>query len=250
MDELHPAHGWELPVQRIVQLNRHQVVSTSGSFQRGFQIVARLQVFEVRQQKGDGALPHGGGEVSEGFDQVAALALWGAIQDFTHDAKGVGPALAWRDELLHPVGEEHGAHLVVVAHGAEGQNGGQFGHQVLLGALLRAALDGATHVHQQEHREFTFLLEHFDVRGPRSGGHVPIDGSDLVARLVLTVLAEGHAATLERALVFARENAVAQAAGGNLHLLHLFQQFRRLHGWGRIRGPRRGPSTRSGFGRT
>ena len=135
-----------------------------------------------------------------------------------------------RDELFHPVGEEHGAHLVVVAHGAEGQNGGVDHHQVQLGALF-LRLDGATHVHQQEHREFMFLLEHFDV-GTLFGRSRSNRWFDFVARLVLRFSLKAMPRPLN-APCTARENAVAQAAGGNLH--RTFFSIQTPPCWGRIR---------------
>src|SRR4051794_37176759 len=122
-------------------------------------------------------------------------------------------ALAGRDEALDLVGELDQADTVVVADGAEGEVRGQLGgHLAFLPgagaeALAAAAVDG------EQDRPLPFFDEAFDERVAHAGGNVPVDGSDVVARLVLADLLEGDAGALEDAVVLAAEQVFDGAAG-------------------------------------
>ena len=62
-------------------------------------------------------------------------------------------------------------------------------------------------------RGYALLGELFDEGGVHAGGHVPIDGADLVAVLVLAELVEVDALALEDGVVLAADGFADEAAG-------------------------------------
>jgi hypothetical protein len=59
----------------------------------------------------------------------------------------------------------------------------------------------------------------------RSGRDIPVDGSNIVAELILSYLREIHPSPLENGLVLAREDLVDQASGRDFYLSDLFEYF-------------------------
>ena len=155
------------------------------------------------------------------FADIRSIVLRLILQDFPDNVQEMGPALCRRDEFLHAVAEQDAAHLIVVKDGAEGQGGGNFGNLLPLGLHGRSKESGARDVHQQHHREFPLLLEHLHVRGVHPGGHVPVHVAHVVSPLILPNFAECHAASLERGMVFAGKDLVAQRLGLDLNLADL-----------------------------
>ena len=153
----------------------------------------------------------------EGSGDVGSLSLGFEVDDFPDDAQDVAAPLLGGDEPLDAVTEKEGADLVVVLPGREGEDGGEFRGELPL--CRPPAADGARRGDvDEEHRgQLPLLLKDLDVGGPHPGGHVPVDGANLVSMLISPVLAEGHATALERAVVFTGKDLVAQAAGTQFH---------------------------------
>lgn len=56
---------------------------------------------------------------------------------------------------------------------------------------------GLAHIDQQHNRPLALFLKDFNVRLSRAGRHIPINASDVIAKLVLPHLAERHARPLK-----------------------------------------------------
>ena len=220
-----PADGGELPVEGIGNTERYEVVLSARLTQR----LVKTLIPEVGNEEGDGPLFHGGQEVFQCRIDVGAFALRFHFDDFPDDAQDVGAAFFGRDEAFDAVAEQHGAHFVVVSHGAECQHRAELRDEVALGLLARSGCIGSAHIKQQEDGKFTLFLEHLDVRVTHARSDVPVDGSNFIAVLVLAVFGERHATSLERAVVFPRENPVAQSAGFQFNPPYPLNQFGCVH---------------------
>ena len=90
---------------------------------------------------------------------------------------------------------------------------------------LRAEIVGTRHVDEQHHRHLTLFLEDLDERMIETSGDIPVDVADVVALLVLTHLAEGHATPLEGTVVLAREDVVRQPSRLDFDFTDFFEYF-------------------------
>ena len=151
-------------------------------------------------------------------------------QNLADDAQHVAAAFARRNELLHLVGEQEQADLVVVADGGEGEHGGDLGGEFAFGLLARAEQAGAAHVHHQHQRQFAFLDELLDERMVHPRGDVPVNRAHVVAGLVFAHLVEVHALALEDAVVLARERLGHEPVRANLDLPDFFENLAGNHG--------------------
>src|SRR5262249_18215003 len=138
-------------------------------------------------------------------------------------------ALAGRHKTLHAVGKGNEADLVVIADGAEGQYGGQFGGNFALLLRLRAELVAAAAIHQQHHGQLALLDEPFDEGMAHARRYVPVNGADVVAGLVFADFLEGDAGALENALIFATEQVLDGAARPQLQPADLADHFTGEH---------------------
>jgi hypothetical protein len=60
---------------------------------------------------------------------------------------------------------------------------------------------------------------------PGACGHIPVDGADIIAELVLPHLIELHAASFEDRVVLSSQDIVDQAVGANLDSTDFLNQF-------------------------
>src|SRR5690606_24305229 len=74
-----------------------------------------------------------------------------------------------------------------------------------------------------------FFLEYLYKRMVKAGGHVPVYGPHIVAKLVVPYFAERHTAPFKGAVVFARKDVVGKAFGLDLYLPYFLQYFRSIH---------------------
>ena len=101
-------------------------------------------------------------------------------------------------------------------------------------------------VDHEQHGELALLEVALHVGRAEPGGDVPVDGADVVARLVLAHLGELDPAAAERAGVLAGHDVAHEVAGGDLDPPHLARDLLRAS-WHRHRledpaaAPRPGP---------
>ena len=97
--------------------------------------------------------------------------------------------------------------------------------------LAGAEGPGGAGVDGEEDRQLPLLAEPLDERraGPR--GDVPVDGADVVARLILADFVELHAPAAEHALVLAGEEVVDRAVGDDLDPSDLLEDRGNVLAW-------------------
>ena len=148
------------------------------------------------------------------------------------DPQDVTAAFAGRDELLDLVGEQDQPHLVVVADGRKRQHRGNFCRQLAFGLRMGAKQSRAADVHHQHQRQFAFLDELLYERMVHPRRDVPIDGPDIISRLVLAHLVEVHPLALKDAMVLPGQRLAHQPVSPNLDLPDLFEDLAGNHGTG------------------
>jgi hypothetical protein len=92
----------------------------------------------------------------------------------------------------------------------------------------------AAGVHHEEHRKLTLLEVPFDVGRSQTSGDVPVNGPDVVPRLVLADLGELHPPAPERAGVLACNDVAHEVAGGDLEPPDLSHDLVGAHGTGTL----------------
>src|SRR5205085_931605 len=172
--------------------------------------IARLK---IGNEKNHGAPRHHLVQIIECERGCGSAARRFEIQDLANDAQRMRPALFRRNEKLDTIAEEEEPDLVVVSNRAEGEETGDFRRQLPFRLRDAAEISGRAHVHDQDHRQLTFLREFFDKGGAEPRGHVPIDGTNLITRLIFAHFIEVHPATLEDAVVIAREDCLHETLG-------------------------------------
>ena len=148
------------------------------------------------------------------------------LEHFADYMQQMLPSLCRADELLHLVGEEQGAYLVVVENRTVAEYRRNFREQLALGLHAGSELSRAADIHEQHHREFPLLLEHLYVRRAQPGRDIPVHGPHVVAPPVLPDFAEGHTTPLEGRMVLSRKDLPGQGLRPYLDLADLGKQVR------------------------
>ena len=163
---------------------------------------------EVRQHDHDGSVSLKTDGGSKRLCHIGLLGCGLEKEDFADKAKGVAPTASGWDEKFVAIGEEQEADFVVVLHGAEGEDYGDFGREFAFGAGGAENAGGAD-VDEQQEGEFTFFCELFDIGFAAdfadARGDVPLDEANFVAGLVFANFFKVHAPAFEYAAVLARE---------------------------------------------
>ena len=152
------------------------------------------------------------------------------VEQFANYPQNVLPSLLGRDEDLHLVCENQESHAVVVLYGGEGQERRYLDPDLPLHLGTAAKAARSAGVDHEHHGELAFLLEHLDIGSTHPGGHVPIDGADIVPRLVLAHLRELHPLALEYRVVVARKEIVHHGAGMNIDQVYFSENLFGNHG--------------------
>ncbi len=160
----------------------------------------------------------GGGPVGAGGEQ------------FTQHAEGVAASLPGRHHAAEAIAEEGGADAIVRVRRGEGEHRGHLGRKLRPGAPPAANLGRGALVHQQEDREFALLVMPAQVGDAEPRRDAPVDGADVVARLVLAHVLELDAAAAEGAGVVAGREVAHQPARREFESPHLFGDLVRDHG--------------------
>lgn len=135
--------------------------------------------------------------VFEGDLCVGAVVLRLEVKDFADEAKHVLAAFLGRDEQFDLVGVNEEADLVVVLDSGKCEESRERCHDFAFHLLAGTEFGAAGRIDHEEHGHFAFFDEFFDVRRAGSGGHVPVNGTHVVAGHVFADFAEFHTVALE-----------------------------------------------------
>ena len=208
--EFHEACGREFHFARIDNGNGEYIVALAQNLECVFESFVQ----EVTHHDDDGATVQNLAGVFEGDLRVGAVMLRLEVKDFADEAQHVLAAFLGRDEQFDLVGVNEEADFVVVLDGGECEESRERCHDFAFHLLARTEFGAAGSIDHEEHGHFTFFDELFDVRRACSGGHVPVNGADVVAWHVLADFAEFHAVAFEGAVVSSGHHSVERAADG------------------------------------
>ena len=206
--EFHKACGREFHFARIDDGHGENVVTLAENLESVFetfiQKVAHYDDYGFAVQNFAG--------VFEGDLRVRAVVLRLEVKNFADEAKHVLAAFFGRDEQFDLVGVNEEAYFVVVLDGGKGKESRERCHDFAFHLLAGTEFRAAGSIDHEEHGHFAFFDEFFDVRRACSGGHVPVNGADVVAWHVLADFAEFHAVAFEGAVVSSGHHSVERAA--------------------------------------
>ena len=222
----HQPHIRQLRNASVVHLNGHDIVLAVGDCQCLAEVAL---VNEVAEHKACAAALDYLRQIFHRLADIRPLALGLEIQQFTYDVEDVLAAFLGRDKLLDMIREEDDPDLVVVLNGAEGQRGGNLSDHVPFSLHGAAEIQTTTDVHQKHHRQLAFLLENLDIRFVEAGRDIPFNVAYVVAVLVLSHLAEGHATPFERRVVLSRKDIAGEPSGFDFYLPDTLKNLRCFH---------------------
>src|SRR6185437_10525155 len=157
--------------------------------------------------------------------QIGPLSLRVDGQQLSDDIKNMFPPLLCRYVSLHLIAEKDHADLIVVIYRRKSQHRAYLRDQVLLPGMDGTEKRAGADIHQQHDGELALFLEQLAERMVESCRDIPIDKPDVIPRRILPHLTEAHAAPLEGAMIFSREQVPGKLFAFYLELPHLFQYF-------------------------
>jgi len=226
-----PADRWQGMLALVGEEKSGQIV-TAVSARKGakYGVTSRLigvgeaairTLQEVREKKDHRLAFQEPVHVIEGIGEVRALAFGFVEEDLADDPEYVRAAFARWHIRLDPVGEKEESYLVVVLGGGKGEDAGELGGQLPFRLGSGAKSTGSREVDEKHEGELAFLAVDFD-KGPiHARGDVPVDGADLVARLVLADLLKVHSLAFENTMVSPRQGFGHHPVGTDLQSPHL-----------------------------
>ena len=147
-------------------------------------------------------------------------------QKLTYDVQQMMTTLLRRDELADPVREQDQAHAVVVVERGHGKQRGDVRGELAFGEAAGAEPRARGDVDREIDVELALLAVFLDVRDVHAGGHVPVDGADIVTRLVLADLFEVEPRSTKHASVRPDERLVREDPRLDLDLLDHAEDLR------------------------
>ena len=206
--EFYEACGREFHFTRVNDGYGENVVALAENLESIFETFVQ----EVAHHDDYGAAVQNLAGVFEGDLRVGAVVLRLEVKNFADEAKHVLAAFLRRDEQFDLVGVNQQADLVVILDGGKGEESRERCHDFAFHLLAGTEFRAAGCIDHEEHGHFAFFDEFFDVRRACSGGHVPVNGTDVVAWHVFADFAEFHAVPFEGAVVSSGHHSVERAA--------------------------------------
>ena len=136
--------------------------------------------------------------------------------EVAHQAKRVGSPPRRRHVTLDGIREEGDADPMIAPDGREREDAGDLDGFVALGHVSGPERAGGAHVDHEHHRQLPLLAVLLDERVTGARGRAPVDGPDVVARLVFADLVEVHPAAAEARLHAAVERVRAESTRADL----------------------------------
>ncbi len=213
----------QLPFGGALGDQGHHIVPVGEAAKRQVEVGERVVVVvhqlghqEVREEDHHTTTRHHAVEVFEGVRHVGAMTFEIGLEDLRHQSQCVLAAFGGRDERLDSIGEEEEADAVLLPRRGEGQRAGDLRQALALASAPAAEVARRAHVEGQEDLELAFGAERLEKGPARSGGDVPVDLANVVARHVLTDLLEVHARAAEEGAAVATQGLVDEPSGTNL----------------------------------
>src|SRR5690606_21083401 len=133
------------------------------------------------------------------------------------------------DKLFNTISKNEQAHTVIVLNGAECEQGTYLRGQLALCLLRCTKVSTAAQVHHQHYGQLTFFTQALDRRRAGSRSNVPVDGSNVVARVVFAHVFELHTTTFERTVIASSHHVVHQPVRIDFNLANFRQDLVRNH---------------------
>ena len=112
------------------------------------------------------------------------------VREGGEDGKHRAPAVARSHLPVIPRPEEEAADALVGRQRAPGEEGGDFGGEHTLEAVLRTEAHRRALIHDEKHGSLALFMEHLRMRFARARRDAPVDGPDVIAGLVAANLLE------------------------------------------------------------
>ena len=208
--EFYEACGRKFHFARINDGHSENVMALAENLESVFETFVQ----EIAHHDDHGAAVQNLTGVFEGDLRIGAVMLRLEVKNFADETKHVLAAFFGRDEQFDLVGVNEEADFVIVLDGGKGEECRERCHDFAFHLLAGTEFRAAGRIDHEEHGHFTFFDELFDVRRACSGGHVPVNGADVVAWHVLADFAEFHAVAFEGAVVSSGHHSVERAADG------------------------------------
>ena len=128
------------------------------------------------------------------------------IKHLTDNIQDMLTTFLGRDVFLNLIGEKHNTNLIVVLNGAEGDGGSNLRYHITFHLLLGTEIERTTDIDQQHHCQLTLFLKYLHIWTMKTGGHIPVDITHIITKLIFAHLAEGHTPTLKGRMILACED--------------------------------------------
>ncbi len=115
--------------------------------------------------------------------------------------------------------------LIVVADGAESEKARHFRRKLTFGLRNASKTSRRADIDDENDSKFAFFSEFFHVSGAEPRGHVPINGTDFIARLIFADVLEIHAAPFKDAVIIPSERCLDQTFGLDFERADLLQNL-------------------------
>ena len=213
----------ELDLTGVVQDERDDVVLVAERSQRRFEV----DIEKVRDHEHDVPLLRDVREiVGHARDLRPRSPRLGEEKLADHVKKVMAPLLG-RDELLHPVREQDQADAVVVMERGHRKERCDVSCELALRNAPCPEPRARGDIDRDIDVELALLAILLDVRRVHARRHVPVNGADVIAGLVLTDFFEIEPRAAKHASVRPQEGLVGQDPRLDLDLLHHAQDLRR-----------------------
>jgi hypothetical protein len=136
--------------------------------------------------------------------------------------------LGW-NEFFNFAAEKNDTNFVVVLNSRKGQYSSYFGNHLLFKLNLGAKCIGTTYIDQKHYGKFPFLLKNLHIGMVEPCCNIPVDRTDIIAKLILPDFGKSHTTSLEGTLVAPCKHLVGDPLVLISILLTFFDQFFGFH---------------------
>src|SRR4029453_12147454 len=209
----------------IVNTDRDKIVPSPAPGERSREI-RRLK---IRDKKDHCAACNNLIQIIECQRRFRTASLRLKKQNLTNKTQGMRPTFFRRNKKLNAICEKNEANLVVVPNGAESEQAGDLCGQFTLGLRNASEISGCANIDNEHHSKLALLCKFFYKSCAQTGGHVPVDRANFIARLVFAHIFKIHSTALKDTMVITRESGFDQTARLDLERPDLFENLSGVH---------------------